>query len=144
MSVYFVASGPYIKIGYSKDPIHRSTTVTTSGIRPADLPRFTETRLIGWIPGDTRREMAVLVQFADHWVRGEWFDGGILPQARELIWSDSAGVDLERMSAMAVFAADRHPGITREEMATAGIPVEAAPMAKSSFFMSEWLKGGAA
>jgi hypothetical protein len=37
------------------------------------------------------------------------------------------GVDLQRMTALAVIAADRHQGISREHMAAAGIPVEAPP-----------------
>lgn len=140
MSVYFVQAGSYLKIGYSIDPIGRSTTVTTNGKRPVDLPRFADARLIGWVPGDRMTETCWHARFAADHVRGEWFylDPEVI---RPLIWEDPCGVDMQRMSALAVFAADRHPGISRDEIAAAGIPAEASPMAAPNL---DWLLGGAA
>src|SRR5690348_9636952 len=120
MSVYFAQAGPYTKVGYSTNPFARSETITRSGTRPDDLPFAADARLIGWIPGDTQREMSMLVRFADRRVAGEWF---VIEEAevRELIWADPAGVDIKRMSGLAVICAHKHPGMTREEIAAVGI-----------------------
>ena len=115
MSVYFIRVGEYIKIGYSHDPVNRATTVTRSGIRPADIPFGADVDLIGWVPGDVWTERAFHVQHIEHRVAGEWFRL-TREAAEELIWSDPRGIDLERMTAQAVFVSLKHPEITREEM----------------------------
>lgn len=142
MSVYFAASGAYIKIGYSADPFNRVSTITRSGSRPADLPALSDARLLGWIPGDVHREMAMLVRFADHRVNGEWFSDDILAEVREVIWSDPSGVDIQRMSAMAVMAADRYPDATRADLEAAGVRIEAVDQATVLAGMN-WIGGAA-
>jgi hypothetical protein len=124
VSVYFAQAGAYIKIGYSKDPFDRMTTVTRHGRRPADLPRAADADLLGWVPGGRSREAELHRRFADCHVDGEWYylEPGMV---RSLIWSDPAGVDIQRMSALAVLAAHRYEGATRDQIAAWGIPVEA-------------------
>lgn len=126
MSVYFATSGPYLKIGFSADPLRRIATVTTAGTRPSDLPRATDADLIGWIPGDREAEATWHRHFAADHVAGEWF---YLERrvAEEIIWDDPCGIDIHRMSALAVMAADRYDGISRAELDAMGIIVEAAP-----------------
>jgi hypothetical protein len=127
MSVYFAAAGGYGKIGYSTDPIGRTSTVTLNGERPADISRGADVRLIGWVPGGRREEAQWHRRFAADHVAGEWFyiDPDLVSG---LIWDDPCGVDLERMSALAVFAANAHPGISREQISAAGIPVNATSL----------------
>lgn len=126
MSVYFVESCGLMKIGYSKDPIGRSTTVTRNGTRPDSIPFDAPTTLVGWIPGTMRDEGRLHAQFADHRIEGEWFD---LPRevVAPIIWADPCGVDIHRMSATAVIAMNHYRDMTRDEVASHGIPVEAAP-----------------
>ena len=142
MAVYFARSGDYIKVGYSADPISRSTTVTTSGSRPLDLPKGAEVQLLGWIPGDRLVESQWHRIFAPQRVHGEWFR---LPVefVRDLIWGDPRGVDMQRMSAQAVFVACAHPELTREQMAQLGVRIEAVPLCES-LTMLDGLLGGAA
>ena len=127
MSVYFARSGIYTKIGYSKDPIARATTVTTHGARPDDVARGADVTLMGWVPGDRKREAEFHRAFASTSVAGEWFD---VDEAtvRGLLWDDPRGVDVQRMSALAVFAMLRSPNVTRAELDAAGVPVEAPPL----------------
>lgn len=139
MSVYFAQAGAYVKIGYSRRPISRVSTVTTAGKRPNDLPRGTDARLLGWVPGDQWVESAWHARFIASRVAGEWFY--LDPEAiRQEIWADPCGVDFERMSARAVLAADRHPGISREEIAAAGIPVEVVPFDERDFGEFDFLQ----
>lgn len=141
MSVYFAQAGAYVKIGFSHDPFSRVSTITTGGKRPGDLPRGTDARLIGWVPGDVFIEAAWHGRFVADRIAGEWFyiDQSVV---REALWADPCGIDLERMSALAVLAADNYPGITRDEIAAAGIPVEARPIEESMRSMN--FLGGAA
>jgi hypothetical protein len=125
MSVYFVQAGDYIKIGHSEDPIARSATVTRLGIRPSDLPYGADADLIGWIPGDTWRERTLHVEHLATRVAGEWFHLD-REYVRDLIWRDPAGVDLHRMTAVAVMACRRSPGLLRDELKAAGVRVIAA------------------
>lgn len=127
MSVYFATAGRYTKIGFSDDPIARSTTVTRNGTRPDDLDFLAETQLIGWIPGDQRAERLMHSRFADSRVAGEWFivDESVV---RDLIWSDPRGVDIQRMSAVAVFVMAGNAELTRADVAAAGVHVEAVPV----------------
>ena len=124
MSVYFATVGDYLKIGYSRDPIGRMTTVTRLGKRPDDVPFNASPDLIGWTPGDRGAEAAMHRRFSAHRTVGEWFEGVDLDVVRDLIWSDPRGIDVQRMSAWAVFVACNQPELTREEMAAAGVPVE--------------------
>lgn len=125
MSVYFARVGDYMKIGFSDDPIARATTITRMGTRPADVAVGDTVDLVGWVPGDVWREGYYHAQHIESRVVGEWFH---LDRkcAEDLIWADPRGVDLERMSAMAVFACLRHPELTRDEIEAAGIPVMAS------------------
>lgn len=127
MSVYFIESGPYMKIGFSDDPISRNGTVTRNGKRPDDLPFDHETDLIGWIPGDREVEAQLHKQFAHLRVAGEWF-WSERDAATELIWNDPCGVDLHRMSALAVLAMRRHPTATRADIENVGVAVLATPL----------------
>lgn len=122
MSVYFAKVGEYVKIGYSHDPMARSTTITRTGARPDDIEFNARVDFIGWIPGDVWRERELHVQHLEHRATGEWFriDRKV---AEDLIWADPRGVDVKRMSALAVFACIRHPELTRDEIEAAGIPV---------------------
>jgi hypothetical protein len=129
MSVYFAEAGGYVKIGYSADPASRMTTVTRNGTRPADLPYGTRATLLGWIPGDRKREASLHRRFVGLWAAGEWFRLDV-DEIRDLIWSDPRGVDMERMTAMAVSVAMDYPTLTREQIASAGIRIEAPPEAE--------------
>jgi hypothetical protein len=132
VSVYFVASGGHVKIGYSKDPVGRAATVTIHGRRPADIPHGADATLLGWVPGDRDVEAAWHRRFAADHVFGEWFylDPDLI---RGLIWDDPCGVELDRMSALAVFVANEHPGISREQIAATGVGVDAADRIDSLF-----------
>ena len=122
MAVYFAQSGAYIKIGYSRDPIARSTTITRTGTRPDDIPFNADVHLIGWVPGDRWRETEYHGRFTDGRVAGEWFY--LDPEvAHEWIWADPRGVDVQRMSAWAVLVMDRDPSLTRDDLEAASIPV---------------------
>ena len=127
MSVYFATAGGYMKIGYSADPIARVGTVTTNGARPADLPRATPATLLGWVPGKRAEESALHRRFAADRIAGEWFriDPDVI---RDLIWSDPSGIDVQRMSALAVLTACKYPDVTREQIEQAGVPVEGAEL----------------
>lgn len=130
MSVYFAQSGPYVKVGYSAEPLERCSTVTINVRRPKDLARGADVDLLGWIPGDREVEEAWHRRFAADHVAGEWFY--LDPAAfRDLIWADPRGVDLYRMSAVAVFAAVAHPELSRADLHTGGIAVEATPLARA-------------
>lgn len=127
MSVYFAQAGPFVKIGYSADPVARSTTVTTNGTRPADLPRGASAKLLGWLPGGRHEEAALHRLFAADHVAGEWFY--LDPETvRDLLWADPRGVDVHRMSMQAVCVALRFPTLTRDQIEQAGVPVEAVPL----------------
>lgn len=127
MSVYFAQAGAYIKIGYSSNPISRVATVTLSGRRPKTLPRGAEANLIGWVPGGRELEAEMHRRFAGDHVAGEWFY--LDPEvAREVIWADPRGVDIRRMSALAVFTAMANPDLTRDDMARAGVPIDPKPL----------------
>lgn len=105
-----------MKIGFSADPWGRVDSITTRGLRPRDVKRGAAVDFIGYIPGGRREEAAFHRQFATSWVEGEWFT--IDDEAvRQIIWDDPCGIDVQRMSALAVFAAHRHAGITRDEIA---------------------------
>lgn len=144
MSVYFAQAGRYTKVGYSADPIARVGSVTTNGARPADIPRGADARLLGWIPGDRRRESEIHARFSDRRVEagGEWF---VLEEdeIRDLIWSDPSGIDVQRMAAMAVLAGSKYPGVTRADMAAAGIPVEATSLEDALAKLGSFLSGAA-
>jgi hypothetical protein len=125
MAVYFARSGAYMKIGYSADPTQRVATITTAGTRPDDVPYAADAQLFGWIPGDRIRESQVHRCFSQDRVAGEWFYLSDAP-IRDLIWSDPRGIDIQRMSAVAVFVGLRYPQLVRDEMAALGVPVEAS------------------
>lgn len=127
MSVYFAQVGPYIKVGFSDDPVSRTATVTRLGERPADVARGEHAHLIGWVPGDRTCERELHRRFADRWAAGEWFHMDAT-EIRQVIWDDPRGVDLDRMSALAVFYMHSHPAATRDELAAAGVCVEAPPL----------------
>lgn len=142
MSVYFAQAGRYTKIGYSADPASRVSSVTTHGTRPADLRRGTEARLLGWIPGNMRRELEVHGRFVGQRVEGEWFVLDVA-EVRELIWADPCGIDIQRMSAMAVLAAIKYPEATRDDLAAAGIPIAAVPLDEAMASLGRLLGGAA-
>lgn len=72
--VYFFRCGPYIKIGYSIDPLRRLREIRTGiGTKvPDDIDR-TRTVLVQTEPGGRNRERDLHKQFKHlhHW--GEWF-----------------------------------------------------------------------
>lgn len=122
MSVYFARVGDYVKIGFSDDPVGRSTSVTRLGLRPARIEHGAEVDFIGWIPGDLSREAELHARFAAKRTTGEWF---ILdrPTVEAIIWDDPSGVDIKRMSMMAVLACLKYPEMTRDELEAAGITI---------------------
>lgn len=136
MSVYFATSGRYMKIGYSADPLSRISTITRNGTRPDDVPHLADTELIGWVPGGTAHELDLHARFASERVAGEWF---VIDEAvvRDLIWSDPCGVDVQRMSAIAVFMMGRDPGLTRDAITAAGYRVEGRPLTDALTRMSD-------
>lgn len=127
MSVYFAIAGPYMKIGYSWNPINRMNTVTTNGRTPDDLPADTEVDLIGWIPGGRELEREFHKRFANTRVAGEWFWAD-REEAARIVWDDPRGVDIEKMSMQAVLVMKKYPHATRDEVAAAGVQVEATPL----------------
>lgn len=139
MAVYFATSRGYTKIGYAADPFQRIGTVTTNGTRPSDLPRKSKARLIGWVPGSYWDEGALHGRFKDRRVRGEWFRDIDDVEVRDLIWSDPRGVDIKRMSASAVFAMHANPDLSREDLAAAGVIVNAVPAEEAIKRLSEQL-----
>lgn len=128
MSVYFATSGGLLKIGYSVNPFSRVGTITRLGTRPDRIPLDAPAELIGFIPGDVEVERGLHRRFAEQYVAGEWFD--LDPAvAAEAIWADERGIDIQRMSMMAVLLMWRHPHLTRDEAASVlGTSVEAAPL----------------
>lgn len=136
MSVYFAQAGPYIKIGYSADPLTRVDSVTISVERPDDLPKGADVDLIGWVGGGRRRESAMHREFARDHVAGEWFylDRDVVV---DLIWADPHGIDFHGMSARAALAARKHPDLTRDQLAQAGVPIECSD---GSAFFDEFFK----
>lgn len=141
MSVYFIEAGPYMKIGFSDNPIARSGTVTRLGKRPDDLPFEAEADLIGWIPGDRTTEHEMHKVFAKIRVAGEWF-WSERKIVETVIWADPRGVDIHRMSAMAVGAMAKHPTLTRAEVELAGVPLMAASLEEALDNMFKLLTPG--
>jgi hypothetical protein len=127
MSVYFAESCGYLKIGYSAEPLHRAESITRLGTRPDDVPHKADVEVIGWIPGDRWIETQMHGRFTDHRVAGEWFVGIDRDEVRRIIWNDPRGVDIARMSFMAVAASLRWPDLTRDELESRGIPIEGRP-----------------
>lgn len=149
MAVYFARVGDYFKIGYAADPFQRIRTITRSGLRPDEVPFNSSAKLIGWIPGDRWQEGAWHARFIDDRVVGEWFLDLDERDIQDLIWEDPRGVVLERMSAVAVFSAADNPAMTRDELAAAGVQVEATPLEDALGRIGDWLtppsmRGGAA
>lgn len=143
MSVYFATSGRYMKIGHSSDPVARSATITRNGTRPDDVEFCAAATLLGWIPGDAAREKQFHSTFADARVAGEWFLGIDEAVARELIWADPYGVDMQRMSALAVLLMVEHPELSRDDLAGAGIQIEATPLGEALASIDRRLSFGA-
>lgn len=143
MSVYFATACGYTKVGYSADPVGRMTTVTRNGTRPADIPFDAPAELLGWIPGERDREAALHREFAASRAGGEWF---VLDESemRDLIWADPHGVDINRMSMLAVCAARKYPSLTRVQLAAAGIPIEAATETEALLAIDAALMGHSA
>ena len=104
MSVYFARVGRYMKIGYSKDPIKRSATITTGAAkhRPADVERNEDVDLVGWLPGDRRAERDAHMALGRKHVMCEWFID--CPEVRDYLRYQDGAVLLHEMSALAVFA----------------------------------------
>jgi hypothetical protein len=142
MSVYFAESCGYIKIGFAKDPIARASSLTEKGTRPLDVPHGAPVDLIGWVPGGYWQEGAFHARFIDRRVRGEWFD--LDPEdVRPLIWEDPQGVDVQRMTAQAVFVMHRHPEFTREQLEAAGVEILAPSHAEQIRRLNAALGGAA-
>lgn len=66
MSVYFIRSGNYIKIGYAEQPRRRLKELQTGN--PEKL------QLLGTVPGGPDREREIHHLFNDFRVKGEWFE----------------------------------------------------------------------
>lgn len=130
VSVYFVEAGPYMKVGYSADPTQRIESVTRTGARPADLPKNAEADLIGWVPGDRKRESELHRRFAHIRVESEWF-WSEREAVLEFIWSDPSGVDVHGMSALAAITLLKNPSLTRDDVAGLGIPIKGVSEAEA-------------
>lgn len=140
MSVYFARVGEFVKIGYSRDPIARATTITRNGTRPAAIAYDADVDLLGWVPGDVWREGEFHAQHIASRVAGEWFRLE-REYVQRLIWNDSCGVDLHRMTARAALAAIHHPGICREAIEAAGIQLLASTDAEAMRVLDDLLAG---
>lgn len=127
MTVYFAESCGYVKIGYSANPTSRVTSITRLGDRPADVPEGADADLIGWVPGDVKRERGFHMAHGANHVAGEWFRLDV-DMVRELIWDDPSGVDVKRMSAIAALTLLQSPDATRADVEAAGIPILARPI----------------
>lgn len=66
MSIYFIRSGNYIKIGYADDPARRLKELQTAN--PGEL------EILGIAPGNVAREREIHIIFADFRANGEWFE----------------------------------------------------------------------
>lgn len=90
MSVYFAEVGPYIKIGFSRNPERRVRNLFASTTRysaPADTPMdLASRRLIRAIKGDKGTEFQIHRALEDFNVGTEWFANE--PELRE--WIDAA------------------------------------------------------
>lgn len=77
MTIYFAQVGPYIKIGFSRNPERRVRRLFSSATpAPADCPRdLASRRLLRTIPGDLSVERAVHAAVDDFRVAGEFFLG---------------------------------------------------------------------
>lgn len=66
--VYFIASGPFVKIGWAIEPARRLLELATGN--PVELV------LLGSTPGTRKLERALHLAFATSRVQGEWFRRG--------------------------------------------------------------------
>lgn len=66
MSVYFIRSGNFIKIGYADDPHRRLKQLQTGNPQKLEL--------IGHVDGDMSTEAHIHGLFSDFRVKGEWFE----------------------------------------------------------------------
>lgn len=73
--VYFIACGPYVKIGYSYSPLERAASMATNNPYPCAL--------IGLVRGGKIREKEIHGQFAANRHRNEWFH--LTPEVRSAI-----------------------------------------------------------
>jgi hypothetical protein len=75
--VYFIACGPYVKIGYTSQPVEKRMQHLLSRSKltcPDDLDRNDPLWLVHSIPGCVMRdERRIHGLFAAHRVAGEWF-----------------------------------------------------------------------
>lgn len=75
--VYFIACGPYVKIGYTTSPVEQRMATLLNGNRiicPDDLDRNDPLWIVHTIPGCVMRdERRLHGLFAAYRVAGEWF-----------------------------------------------------------------------
>lgn len=103
MSVYFARVRGYIKVGYSANPIQRSSSITWSkGLHPADVQRGDSVDLIGWFPGDRRIERLAHAALDAHLVTGEWFND--CADVRDYLRSQDEAVLVNEISAIALLS----------------------------------------
>ena len=105
MSIYFMASHGYIKVGLSTNPIIRSTQVTSYTKRPPEVPANSIPELLGWYPGDKRDELRAHAALDDHWVMGEWYVD--CPEVRDRLYSHPEALIAADITAAALFATMR-------------------------------------
>lgn len=72
--VYFIQSGEFIKIGWSKQPEQRVDQIRRGGKAARPSAGLVEApTLIAYIPGGRSDEMELHKRFAEHRDQGEWF-----------------------------------------------------------------------
>lgn len=140
--VYFAQVDRFIKIGYSANPFSRVRTITRLGKRPDEIAYDAPADLIGYIPGDRRREADIRCDFPESQVAGEWHEL-TAEDVRPLIWADPRGVDVQRMSGLAVLTMLEHPDLTREDVAALGVPIDATPWPPKNPIRDTGAPGGA-
>lgn len=115
MSVYFARVRGYMKVGYSKNPFNRASTITAGSLtKPDDIKYGDAIELLGWIPGDRWTERATHLHFAPLYVIGEWFLDD--ESFDDYITADPFGVDLQELPGLVVFMMERRPDLTRAEV----------------------------
>lgn len=77
MSIYFIACGGFIKVGYSADPAKRTANLFRSSSRYAAPAAAYEARgtqtLLGHIDGEKSSERALHIALRDYAAGAEWF-----------------------------------------------------------------------
>lgn len=103
MTVYFAASGDYIKVGFSINVLQRTASLQGDYCnRPGDLSRDAHVEVLGWFPGTKRDELLAHAALNDHWAAGEWYLDH--PDVHDYLAAQPDALITSELSARAMFA----------------------------------------